>query len=57
MTVPSEFGYARAADGAYIAYRTMGEGPIDLVWQFDWLSNVDTLPESDYLGPLFSSLA
>jgi class 3 adenylate cyclase/pimeloyl-ACP methyl ester carboxylesterase len=57
LTVPSEFGYARAADGAYIAYRTMGEGPIDLVWQFDWLSNVDTIPESDVFGTLFSSLA
>ena len=31
MKVPTEFGYARAADGAYIAYRTTGEGPIDLV--------------------------
>ena len=57
MTVPSEFGYARATDGAYIAYRTMGEGPIDLVWQFDWLNNVDTIPESDVFGTLFSSLA
>ena len=57
MTVPSEFGYARAADGAYIAYRTMGEGTVDLVWQFDWLSNVDTIPESDVFGTLFTSLA
>ncbi len=57
LTVPSEFGYARAADGAFIAYRTMGEGPIDLVWQFDWLGNVDTIPESDVFGTLFSSLA
>jgi class 3 adenylate cyclase len=57
MKVLTEFGYARATDGTYIAYRTMGEGPIDLVWQFDWLSNVDTVPESDRFGPLFSSLA
>ena len=57
MTVPSEFGYARAADGAYIAYRTMGEGPIDVAWQFDWLSNVDTIPESDHFGAQFLSLA
>ncbi len=33
--------YARAPDGAYIAYQTVGEGPVDFVWQSDWLSNFD----------------
>lgn len=29
-------GYARTSDGAYIAFQTVGSGPVDLVWQFDW---------------------
>jgi pimeloyl-ACP methyl ester carboxylesterase len=33
--------YAKTPDGAYIAYQTAGEGPIDLVWQFDFVGNVD----------------
>ena len=35
--------YAKTPDGAYIAYQTVGDGPIDIVWQFDWLGNVDTI--------------
>jgi class 3 adenylate cyclase len=38
-------GYAIATDGAYIAYQTLGEGPVDVVWQFDWFSNVDLIWE------------
>ena len=37
--------YAKTPDGAYIAYQTAGEGPIDLVWQFDFLGNVDLVWE------------
>ena len=33
--------FARAHDGAYLAYQTFGEGPIDLVWQDDFFSVVD----------------
>jgi hypothetical protein len=33
--------YAKTQDSAYIAYQTAGEGPIDLVWQFDFVGNVD----------------
>jgi hypothetical protein len=39
----SDFGYARAEDGAYIGYRVDGEGPIDIVWQPDWPGNIDEL--------------
>src|SRR5437773_4516303 len=35
------FGYARAADGAYIGYRVDGDGAIDLVSQSDWPGNID----------------
>jgi hypothetical protein len=37
--------YAKTPDGVYIAYQTVGDGPIDIVWQFDWLGNVDTIWE------------
>jgi class 3 adenylate cyclase len=33
--------FARAHDGAYLAYQTFGDGPIDLVWQDDFFSVVD----------------
>ena len=51
------FGYARAADGAYIAYQTVGEGPIDLVWQLDWFGNVDAIWEERTYARLFTGLA
>ncbi|HTG46774.1 MAG TPA: adenylate/guanylate cyclase domain-containing protein [Actinomycetota bacterium] len=40
-----ETRYARTPDGIYIAYQTIGDGPIDLVWQFEWIGNVDTIWE------------
>lgn len=41
MTSGSGFGYARAGDGAYIAYRVDGDGPIDFVHQPEWPGNID----------------
>ena len=41
MHTGSEFGYARAADGAYIGYRVDGGGPIDIVHQPEWPGNID----------------
>lgn len=37
--------YAKTPDSAYIAYQTAGEEPIDLVWQLDFLGNVDLIWE------------
>ncbi|MEX0984562.1 MAG: adenylate/guanylate cyclase domain-containing protein [Actinomycetota bacterium] len=37
----STFGYARAADAAYIGYRIDGDGPVDIVQQPDWPGNID----------------
>jgi len=37
--------YAKTPDGAYIAYQTAGEGLIDLVWNLDFLGNVDLVWE------------
>jgi len=50
--------YARASDGAYIAYQTAGEGPIDYVWQFDHTGDVDLMwehPEASYWFPKVTS--
>ncbi|MGZ8631679.1 MAG: adenylate/guanylate cyclase domain-containing protein [Actinomycetota bacterium] len=33
--------FARAPDGAYLAYQAFGDGPIDIVWQDDFFSFVD----------------
>ena len=38
-----ETHYAKTPDGVYIAYQTIGDGPIDIVWQFEWIGNVDTI--------------
>jgi class 3 adenylate cyclase len=37
----SEPRYAKTADGTHIAYSVMGDGPIDLVYAFGYLSNID----------------
>jgi class 3 adenylate cyclase len=33
--------YTRTADGTHIAYSVMGTGPVDLVYAFGYLSNID----------------
>jgi class 3 adenylate cyclase len=50
-------GYAKTPDETYIAYQTIGEGPIDLVYQFDWFGNVDAIWEDPDLGSIFGGLA
>jgi class 3 adenylate cyclase len=39
--------YARAPDGVYLAYRTIGRGPFDMVVPFDWMGNVDVLLDNE----------
>jgi hypothetical protein len=41
-----EVRFARAADGAYLAYQVLGEGPTVLFWQEDSFALVDELWES-----------
>jgi class 3 adenylate cyclase len=48
--------YARTPDGLYIAYQTVGDGPIDLVWQPDWPGNIDMEWEFPVLRTLFTTL-
>jgi class 3 adenylate cyclase len=49
--------YARASDGAYIAYQIAGDGPVDIVWQLDWFGNVDVIWEDPSHGREFAGLA
>ena len=53
----AETRYAKAPDGVYIAYQVVGDGPIDMVWQFDWLGNVDTVWQHPALASWFRGLA
>ncbi len=49
--------YAKTVDGAYIAYQTIGDGPVDIVWQFEWIGNVDTIWEHRPSAEWFRGLA
>ncbi len=52
-----ETHYLKTPDGVYIAYQTVGEGPIDIAWQFEWLGNVDTIWEYRPFAEWFRGLA
>src|SRR6266542_435265 len=42
MEVP-DTRYAVTPAGVYLAYRRLGQGTIDMLVQFDWIGNVDTV--------------
>ena len=50
------FGYARAADGAYIGYRIDGGGPIDIVQQPEWPGGIDLEWEDPWSGAWMAKL-
>ena len=54
--VRPETRYARS-DGVHIAYQTMGDGPIDLVFVQGFISNLETQWEDPGLTHLFNRLA
>ena len=41
MTEFRDVRYVQVSDGAYIAYLTVGDGPVDIVWQPEKNNNVD----------------
>jgi class 3 adenylate cyclase len=55
--VTPETRYVKTADGVYIAYQVIGDGPIDIVWQFEWIGNVDTIWTSGAFAEWFTGLA
>jgi class 3 adenylate cyclase len=52
-----ETHYLKTPDGVYIAYQTVGEGPIDIAWQFEWMGNVDAIWEYRPFAEWFRGLA
>ena len=49
--------YVRAEDGAYIAYQVVGDGPVDIAWQFDFYGNIDAWWEGPFDRGWFEGLA
>jgi class 3 adenylate cyclase len=56
IDVGEEVRYARSGE-LNIAYRVLGEGPLDLVWVPNWLSNVDLWGEEQRFARFFDRLA
>jgi hypothetical protein len=56
IDVAEEVRYARCGE-LNIAYRVVGEGPLDLVWVPNWLSNVDLWREESSFARFFDRLA
>lgn len=52
-----ETRYARAADGAYVAYQVFGQGPPTLVFITSWLQNIDAMWEEPSLAAYLDRLA
>lgn len=55
--IDGTFGYARAADGAYIGYRIDGAGTTDIVQQPEWPGNIDLEWDDPLSGAWMGKLA
>jgi pimeloyl-ACP methyl ester carboxylesterase len=53
----SETRYVAAADGVELAYRTVGDGPVDLFWSFNQLNDVEAITEHQPILEYFDGLA
>ena len=56
MEIP-EPRYLTTHDGVYIAYQVVGDGPIDIAWQFDFGGNLDVWWEFAWMRDWFEGLA
>src|SRR2546430_564432 len=52
-----ETRYVETPDGVFIAYQVVGDGPVDVAWQFDWLGNVDLVWDGPMYADLFEGIA
>lgn len=57
MTTPPEPRYATTEDGISIAYQAIGDGPLDLVLEFESWGNVELMWELPALADLFDRLS
>ena len=48
--------YAETVDGVYLAYQTLGDGPLDIVWQPEWPGNIDFEWDTPATGRCSASL-
>lgn len=53
----TETRYVRTADGAELAYRMVGNGPVDLIWSFNQLNDVEAISEHPPILEYFDALA
>jgi pimeloyl-ACP methyl ester carboxylesterase len=53
----SKTRYVRTADGVDLAYRVMGDGPVDLFWSFNQLNDVEAISEHPPILDFFDGLA
>ena len=49
--------YVQAKDGTYIAYQVVGDGPVDIAWQFDFGGSLDVWWEFRWAAAWFEGLA
>ena len=49
--------YVKTADGAYIAYQVVGDGPVDIAWQFDFGGYLDVVVGGSWVPAWFEGLA
>jgi pimeloyl-ACP methyl ester carboxylesterase len=54
--VSSPIRYARSGDGTHIAYRVIGDGPVDLVFVPGFVSHVEVFFEMPYVADFFERL-
>jgi class 3 adenylate cyclase/pimeloyl-ACP methyl ester carboxylesterase len=49
--------YVRTEDGVFIAYQVVGDGPVDIAWQFDFGWNLDVWWEFEWVRDWLEGLA
>lgn len=52
-----ETGYVTTADGVVLAYRIVGDGPVDLLWSFNHLGDVEVVWEFPAIRRFLEALA
>ena len=56
MEIP-EPQYVKTEDGAYIAYQVVGDGPVDIAWQFGHMGDIDLVWGLPWESTWFEGLA
>ena len=49
--------YLRTSDGTYLAYQVVGEGALDIAWQFDFVGNLDLVWQRPMVSAWLRALA